>query len=230
LRRLYCIPEGHGAADGSYVSYPIDDFIAILALESHRHRCLVVGEDLGTVPPGFREKLQAANILSYRVVMFEQDGDTGVYVPPEEYPRLSVAVAGNHDLATLLAWWEGADLKLKESLGLYPSQEETEKQLARRERDRDELVKALRQAGTLPKSGTISAADFAQAAHTFLAATPSIMTVAQLDDMIGEVEPVNIPGTSDEFPNWRRKYSQSLDELAGMEAAWAIIDPLMEKG
>ena len=94
--------------------------IGILALESHRHGCLVVGEDLGTVPEGFRERMAEANILSYRVLFFEQEPETGAFLPPSAYPALALAVVGSHDLPTLRGWWEGRDLDLKEQLGLFP--------------------------------------------------------------------------------------------------------------
>ena len=119
LQHLYWIPRDTSAAEGAYVGYPLDDLVGILALESQRHRCLVVGEDLGTVPEGFRERMAAANILSYRVLFFEQE-ESGAFVPPDAYPPLALAVAGSHDLPTLRGWWEERDIALKDRLGLYP--------------------------------------------------------------------------------------------------------------
>src|SRR5262249_16240782 len=101
LQRLWWVPAGKQPADGAYVTYPMKDLIGILALESHRRRCLVIGEDLGTVPEGFREHMAEANILSYRVLFFEQDGASGEFLPPANYPRSAIAVAGSHDLPTL---------------------------------------------------------------------------------------------------------------------------------
>ena len=120
LQHLYWVPQGQKPSEGAYVRYPLDDLVGILALESHRHRCLVVGEDLGTVPEGFRERMAEANILSYRVLFFEQDIETGAFVPPQAYPALALAVVGSHDLPTLRGWWEGRDLDIKERLGLFP--------------------------------------------------------------------------------------------------------------
>lgn len=204
LQRLYCIPEGLKA--GAYVSYPIDDLVGILALESHRHRCLVVGEDLGTVPEGFRERMANANILSYCVTFFEQ-AEGGAYIPPDQYPRLSVAVAGSHDLPTLKSWLHGSDIDLRHSLGLYPSDEETETQREYRAAQKSGIFRAL---------GMKDAADdqlFADAVHQFLARTRSLLVVTQLDDLLGEADPVNVPGTSTEHANWRRKYSVELETL-----------------
>ena len=232
LARLYCIPEGASSAEGAFVSYPLDDLIGVLALESQRQKCLVVGEDLGTVPSGFREKLAAANVLSYRVLFFEQDIHTGVYVPPHEYPQLALAVTGSHDLPTLLAWWEGRDLVVKEKLGLYPTDEETAAQRERRQRDRRTLIDAFAGAGLLaevPALESISAAQFTRLAHAFLALTPSALLATQLDDLTADTEPVNVPGTSTEWPNWRRKYRLTLDMLAADETAWSLTAPLTRR-
>jgi 4-alpha-glucanotransferase len=220
LQHLYCIPEGCSSAGGAYVSYPLDDLIGILALESQRHRCLIVGEDLGTVPEGFREKMAAANILSYRVLFFEQDGHTDAFLPPEDYPRLALAVAGSHDLPTLVGWWEGRDIDLKERLGLYPSNDEATSQRKRRERDRASILKAFRNEGLIDAVPDVSPEQFATAAHEFLARTRSALALAQLDDLIGEADQVNVPATFREHPNWRRKYSRTLEEIASGEDAW----------
>ena len=116
----------------------MEDLVGILALESHRQRCLVVGEDLGTVPEGFRERMAKANILSYRVMFFERevvpDGEASGFLPPEAYPALAVAVAGSHDLPTLRGWWQGRDLDLKERLGLFARAMKAAKQRKMRER------------------------------------------------------------------------------------------------
>jgi 4-alpha-glucanotransferase len=206
LQRLYCIPEGSPASDGAYVSYPIDDLVGILALESHRNRCLIVGEDLGTVPEGFREKMAAANILSYRVLFFEQNEKDGL-IPPQQYPALAVAVAGSHDLPTLRGWLAETDIELKERLGLYPSKDEVLAQRTLRSSERHVVLKAL----DLPHQ--TEAENFSVAVHRFLGRTTSILTMVQLDDLLGEDAPVNVPATSTEHPNWRRKYSNVLEDL-----------------
>jgi len=217
LQRLYCIPEGEPASKGAYVSYPIDDLIGILALESHRNRCLVVGEDLGTVPPGFREKMAAANIFSYRVLFFEQN-DKGRFLSPDQYPALAVAVAGSHDLPTLRGWLIESDIELKERLGLYPSKEEVLTQRSARSRERDAVLRAL----DLPHR--TEPEHFSIAVHRFLGRTASMLSMLQLDDLLGEHEPVNVPATSTEHPNWRRKYSYALETLLANELARKQIE------
>lgn len=226
LQHLYWIPEGKSPAEGAYVAYPLDDLLGILALESQRHRCLVVGEDLGTVPPGFRERMEANGILSYRVLFFEWD-EAGSFKPPEAYPHLALATIGSHDLATLRGWWEGLDIDLKESCGLYPDAAEAQAQRERRRQDRRHLVAALRAGGfSLPTSfdaGSPWNAAVESAAHAFLARTGSAIAMLQLDDLAGNRDQVNLPGTTDQYPNWRRKLAMSLEELADDVRACALM-------
>ena len=229
LRRLFCIPEGKSPTEGAYVSFPLEDLIGVLALESQRQQCLVVGEDLGTVPDGFRERLARANVLSYRVLFFEQDFNTGAFLGPETYPELAFSNTGSHDLPTLLAWWTSDDIALRQALGLFPTLEESRGQRERRDRERREMMLAFTRAGLFdepPDPSTLSAEVFAQHAHRFLAMTKSILLSTQFDDMTGEVAPVNVPGTWKEHPNWRRKYRLSLEELSEHQDAWALVSPL----
>jgi 4-alpha-glucanotransferase len=226
LAHLYCIPDGAPPSAGAYLSCPFDDLVGILALESHRNRCLVVGEDLGTVPEGFRQKMEQANILSYRVLFFEQEAENGGFVPPGRYPQLSLAVAGSHDLPTLRGWWEERDIELKARLGLYPSGHEPASSHALRQRDRRALLQALGNEGLIPSDAEISVEDFAIAAHRFLGGTGSALAVAQLDDLLGETEPVNVPATSTEYPNWRRRYARTLEEIASQDALWRLAAAL----
>jgi 4-alpha-glucanotransferase len=215
LQHLFWVPAGKPPAEGAYVRYPMDDLIGILALESHRQRCLVVGEDLGTVPEGFRERMAEANILSYRVLFFEQDGATGVFLPPRDYPRLGLAVSGSHDLPTLRGWWVARDLELKQRLGLIPGgSEEAAAQREARERDRARLVEALRAERLLSPDEEPDADRLAVAVHGYLARGPSVLAMAQIDDLTGEADPVNLPTTSTEHPNWRRRLCMTLEELA----------------
>jgi malto-oligosyltrehalose trehalohydrolase/4-alpha-glucanotransferase len=214
LQHLYWVPQGENPSAGAYVRYPMEDLVGILALESHRQRCLVVGEDLGTVPEGFRELMAKANILSYRVLFFEQDLETGAFLPPSDYPALALAVGGNHDLPTLRGWWQERDLDLKEQLGLFPQPGEAARQRQARDRDRKQLLEALRRERLLSDNEEPDIPTLARAAHAFLARTPSVLAMAQIDDLTDEADPVNVPATSDEHPNWRRRLSMTLEELA----------------
>jgi 4-alpha-glucanotransferase len=214
LQHLYWVPQGEKPSAGGYVRYPMEDLIGILALECHRHECLIVGEDLGTVPEGFRERMAEANILSYRVLYFEQEAQTGAFLPPTAYPAQALAVVGSHDLPTLRGWWEARDLDLKEELGLFPRPGEASRQRQMRERDRMQLLKALRKEDLLLIDEEPDIPTLSRAVHAFLARTPSVLAMAQIDDLTDEADPVNVPATSDEHPNWRRRLSMTLDELA----------------
>jgi 4-alpha-glucanotransferase len=211
LKRLYWIPASGKASDGAFIEYPMDDLIGILALESHRNRCLVIGEDLGTVPAGFRERMQEANVLSYKVLFFERN-EQG-FARPEDYPYLSLSVASSHDLPTLSGWWLESDLNAKATLNLFPSP--TLEQEARQQRtvDRRDLISRLR-SQNLISCAEVDPQTFSSAAHGFLGRTGSMITLIQLDDLTGEIEQVNMPATTDATnPNWRRKQSISLEDL-----------------
>jgi 4-alpha-glucanotransferase len=212
LQHLYWVPKGQSPANGAYVRYPLDDLVGILALESHRNRCLVVGEDLGTVPEGFRERMAAAGILSYRVLFFEKD-ESG-FLPPDTYPDLALAVVGSHDLPTLRGWWEGADIDLRHGLHLIPDRTAVDEAREQRADDRGQLAEALQHEGLLSPERREETEVVVEAAHRFLARSRSALAIAQMDDLTGEVDPVNVPMTSDEHPNWRRRLSLSIEELA----------------
>ncbi|MBE7181970.1 MAG: 4-alpha-glucanotransferase, partial [Terriglobus roseus] len=139
LERLYWIPRGGTPRDGGYVRYPTEDLIGVIALESHRNKCLVVGEDLGTVPKGFRERMAEAQILSYKVLLLEEEEKGGGYVKGGSYQRLALSTASSHDLPTLRGWWEGEDLRLRERLG-FTKPDKAREDEAKREEDRESLV------------------------------------------------------------------------------------------
>jgi 4-alpha-glucanotransferase len=221
LERLFWIPEGRDARDGAYVRYPREDLFALVALESHRAQCMVVGEDLGTLPEGFRERMAAANMLSYRVLRFENDN--GRPVPPARYPYLALAVAGNHDLPTLKAWWEGADLALQSQHGALSASELVD---AQRERVREQgaLLEALEREGLL-ESGDCSFEEFRSAVHRYLGRTNALLALAQLEDIAGQEEPVNVPNLPN-YPSWQRRVGPTLEELDASDAFASVIAAL----
>jgi 4-alpha-glucanotransferase len=213
LQHLYWIPKGMSSADGAYVGYPLRELVGILALESHRNHCLVVGEDLGTVPEGFREHMAEANILSYRVLLFEKDKNG--FSRPEDYPELALAVAGSHDLPTLRGWWEARDIDLKARLQFYPAPKDIEHALEEREQDRRDLVDALKREGFDFNGAQVDVEKLVSAAHGYLARSRSALAIVQIDDIMGETDQVNVPATSLEHPNWRRRLSLALEDLSG---------------
>jgi 4-alpha-glucanotransferase len=221
LQRLYWIPQGGSAKDGAYVAYPMDDLLGVLALESQRNRCMVIGEDLGTVPKGFRERVAQANVLSYRLLFFERD-ESG-FLQPDQYPTLSLSMASSHDLPTLRGWWNETDLEAKQRLNLFPTAESAESSRVQRVDDRKDLLTALHEAQLTQSPDALpSDTEFVRAAHALLAQTKSMMTLFQLDDLTGELEQVNIPGTTHENPNWRRRLAKTLEEVASTSRVpWA---------
>jgi glycogen debranching enzyme GlgX/4-alpha-glucanotransferase len=226
LARLFVIPYGAMAAEGAYVSYPLDDLIGHIALESQRHNCMVVGEDLGTVPEGFRETIAKAEILSTRVLWFERVG--AEFIAPRFYPPLAVACASTHDLATLAGWWAGADIAEKERLGLL-SPYDQQRQANDRSNEKRELVDALLQAGRLAEAPDFDLPlpdSLAGAVHAFIGSAASILATAQVDDLAGETVATNLPGTDRERPNWRHRLDLGVEALFSSARAKAIIEAL----
>ena len=231
LMHLFWIPAEGSPRDGAYVRYPFEELLAILALESQRNRCLIVGEDLGTVPEGFRERMADANVLSYRVLYFEKDGDR--FKRPDEYPGLALACVTTHDLATLQGFWRGADLELKQRLKLYPSDEAQREDEDIRRSDKTLLLRALQSEGMLPDGLNPDDVEEAQmtpalmaALHGYLARSPASILLIQIDDLMQEREQINLPGTVDERPNWRRLLSLSVDQLRGSPVVLALKEAL----
>jgi len=219
LMHLYWIPPGEKACQGAYVRYPFDDLLGILALESVRNRCLVIGEDLGTVPDGFRERMAKEGALSYRVMRFERYPD-GLFKRPESYPELSLATSSTHDLSPIKGHWQGRDLELRRQLDLYDSSKERKADEESYRKDREVLIAALRDQGLLPEAfpgknvpGDETARQLIVAIERFLARSSSQLLKVNLDDLLEEREQLNLPGTVGEYPNWRRKSSAPLEDL-----------------
>ena len=226
LQRLFLIPDGARAAEGAYLAYPLDDLIGHIALESQRARCMVVGEDLGTVPEGFRARLTRATIPGMRVLWFERKG--AEVLPPAAYPPMSVACVATHDLATLAGWWGGADIAERLSLGLLSVAKAGEATAARRE-EKSGLIAALLAAGLIASAPSADAPlDDATAAavHALIGGSGSILAHAQFDDLMGETFATNLPGTDRERPNWRLKVGRDVAAAFAGERARAILAAL----
>lgn len=207
MQRLWLIPPGGDSADGAYVAYPLEDLLRLLRLESWRQRCLVVGEDLGTVDPALRARLADAGALGMSVLYFEQD--QGRFLPPTEWRRRSVAMTSTHDLPTLAGWWEGRDLALREAL--HPSDAATRAAGEEgRAQERASLWRAMQASGhaTGDPPGTDDPQDrnrFVDCAIAHTASAAAELALVPLEDVLGTPEAPNLPGTVDEHPNWRRR-------------------------
>jgi (1->4)-alpha-D-glucan 1-alpha-D-glucosylmutase len=230
LMRLFWVPPQSSPSDGTYVDYPFADLLGILALESQRNRCIVVGEDLGTVPDEVFSALRTHGILSYRPIYFERDAGGG-FQTPERYPAQALVTVSTHDLPTLRGFWQGADLAVRHRLGLFPDEAVRARQIADRNEDRGRLVRGIASAGLLPEEMDAARADtddaFVAAVHAYLARTPSKLLTFQMEDVFGEVEQVNMPGTTDDrHPNWRRKLALDLEDWSGDARVQAIAAAL----
>lgn len=237
LYRLFWIAEGFGAAEGLYVRYPFHDMLRALGAVSQARRTIVIGEDLGVVPPGFREAMRDSEIQSYRVFFFEKRGDE-FYTPPEGYPREALACVSLHDLHTLAGWWSGHDLGVRAKIGLLPPPELPAEQQFRAHQRRRALGLLFEQALMPPDMdpvlhGAEAPSDLpenlAVAFHRLIARTPSRLVVVQAEDLTGALDQVNVPGTTGEHPNWRRKLSVDLEALAGTSLFRAITVALREE-
>jgi (1->4)-alpha-D-glucan 1-alpha-D-glucosylmutase len=198
LARLYWIPAGNKPDRGGYVHYPLEDLLGLLAQESRRNRCMVIGEDLGTVTGELRRALNDAGVLSYRPLFFEKGAD-GAFSPPEAYPREALTCVSTHDLPTWRGFWARHDLELREQFGLTV---DPKKEREQRDAEKEKLERALERQGF---------DNSAAGAHAFLARTPSKLLMVQPEDVFELVEQANLPGTVDQHPNWRRKLPVTLE-------------------
>ena len=231
LFRQFWIPAGMKGKDGAYVRFPGDDLLGIAALESVRANALIVGEDLGTVPPEVPPALRRWGVFSSKVMYFEADLKAGRFTPPREYPSLALTTANTHDMPTIAAFWRESDIDLRAKIGAIPTQRAV--RAARRERAqaREALATTLIDEGLWPV-GEEPVSDLAlrAAAHAFLRRTPSWLVGLSLDDLTGEVEPVNLPGVApDQWSSWTRRMKMSLEEMTtsadvrralGVERQW----------
>ena len=201
--RLWVIPAGAASGEGAYLAYPLDDLFRLTALESHRNRAIVIGEDLGTVPAGFRGRLRRAGIDGMSVLWFERTAKR--FKKPADWPAEAVAMTSTHDLATVAGWWRGSDLEEWARCGVVTDIPQA--QIAR-SKERKVLWRAFESAGVT--DGAFPAPDdgarAADAASKFIAATPSRLALLPLEDALASTEQPNLPGTTDEHPNWRRRY------------------------
>jgi 4-alpha-glucanotransferase len=198
LQRLFVVPHGIGAKRGVYLRMPLVQMLATVAEESRRWRCVVIGEDLGTVPEGFRAILSAWGLWSYLVMLFER-GDGGTFRGSDGYAENAIATFGTHDLPTFAGWMSGDDLTAKRKIGFDPGESDDERQTSRL---------ALRDA----VAGGDRGVRFEDVVK-FLAAAPTRLVSIAIEDVLETTGQVNVPGTVEEHPNWRRRWPVALEDL-----------------
>lgn len=218
LKRIFMIPHGMMPGEGAYVRYPFEQVLKVIAEESNRARCIVIGEDLGTVPEGFRETLSHWGLWSYRVMLFERDHQ-GRFLPPENYPADALATFNTHDLPTHRGWLTGHDLRVKRGIGVDPGESDESRDWAQRK-----LREALQE-----RAPNYGPDDFAAVA-AYLAATPSRLVCVALDDILDVLDQINIPGTVAQHPNWRRKLPVALEDLGENEELQRVAQAFAQQG
>ena len=209
LSRLWVIPENAHAKNGAYLRYPIDDLLRLVAIESWRHRCIVIGEDLGTVASALRRNLSQRGILGMDVLPFMRDDAT--FVSPSRWRANAIAMTSTHDTPTTAGWWLGRDIQWQRKLGLLDL---AQSRSAARERNRSRTAcaKAARDAN-IALTAKADAASAVDAALRFAAQSPSPLLLAPFEDILGAREAPNSPGTVATHPNWRRRYNATTSQL-----------------
>ena len=206
LQRLWVVPRGAGPSEGAYLHYPVDDLVRLLALESHRHQAIVIGEDLGTLPEGFHARMEQAGILGMKVLWFEQEQD-GRFRSPRDWPRNATAMTTTHDLPTVVGWWQGRDITWRAELDRFPDAATAEREEARREQDRAALWTAFLESGAASgdQPGLEETEPVVDAALTHVGTAGCALAILPLEDALALPEQPNLPGTVSEHPNWRRR-------------------------
>ncbi|AEW77522.1 4-alpha-glucanotransferase [Aggregatibacter actinomycetemcomitans] len=218
LLRLWWIPKGDSSVNGAYVRYPVDDLIAILALESQRRRCVIIGEDLGTVPKEIVSKLKNAGILSYKIFYFEFDKQ-GQSRDLRDYPYQAMTTLSTHDLPTINGYWRGYDFELGQKYGVYPNPQILEILKKDRVKAKAGILQRLKEHDIDVDAGideTLSSdvnKKFVHQLQSYVAEVNSALFGFQPEDWLGMTEPVNIPGTSMQYANWRRRLTQNTDAI-----------------
>jgi len=221
LERLYLIPDGAPALEGAYVALP--GLADVLVEESHRHHALAIGEDLGVVPEGFRDRMAARRIFSMRIVQFERDGAR--LRPPARYPRDSLACLSTHDIAPLEAWWDGDEIAVRQSLGTLSDEDAAHARAARAQ----EKAHLAALAGLPPGAARRPLDDaLVIALHRLAARTASRMATVRLEDVLGGRRIVNLPGTDTEHPNWRRTLPVTVEEVAASPRLASVLAAMRE--
>jgi 4-alpha-glucanotransferase len=218
LNRLFVVPAGDTPTHGAYLRMPFEALRDTIAAESTAHGCIVVGEDLGTVPPDLPPRLTDARILSYRLLIFMRED--GRYFAPAVYPHEALVATATHDLPTWRGFWEGRDIAVKYRLGTHPAALSQNHALAIRSAERDAIREALIGAGLDPAGDK----SLIIAAHRFIARTPCQLAVVQLEDLAQEIDQVNLPGApADAYPSFARKLSRNLETIFTDQTANAIL-------
>ena len=215
LFRLWITKLGSPACEGAYVHYSMHDLLGIIALESHRNKCLVIAEDLGTIPVELTKALKKVGAFSYKI-FFDERAEDGGYIAPQDYQSQAMSALTTHDMPTLVGWWNCFDLSLGKELGIY-TEEEAINLSELRENAKQRILDSMHGLGSvsddIPRDAkeVKMTLDFAKALQIHMCKGSCSLFSTQIEDWIGVDKPVNIPGTNTEYPNWRRKLTADLE-------------------
>ena len=226
LARLWLVPHGASPTEGAYLTYPRTDLLRLLALESWRAKAVVIAEDLGTVPEGFREALAARGVMGMQVLWFEREEEA--FRRPARWSRKAAALTSTHDLPTVAGWWRGRDIGWTFRLDRKSPYDSPQAAEAARAEDRERLWTACAEAGVAdgPPPPPDQPAPAVDAAIGFVAGTPSPLAIVQAEDLFALEEQPNLPGTIDEHPNWRRRLPADGEALFADPAVAARVRTL----
>ena len=230
LWQLFLIPQGDSPASGAHLRYPFPDLVRALADLSHEQRTVMIGEDLGFVPDGFRAAMDSLHILSYRILYFEQAD--GGFKAPQTYPRHALACLSTHDLPTFEGWWRSEDIALRQQHGLV-DQASSAAQLQSRQVEKARLLDTFAAAGLALPDDAIKQQDLPDdalvSAYRFIARTPCLLVGVRLADLVGPAQPTNLPGTIDAYPNWKLRCPVPLHAIADHPVFRSVTEAMSEE-
>lgn len=232
LARMWLVPNHAAGTEGAYLRYPFDDLIRLIALESHRYRAIVIGEDLGTVPYGFSDTLGDAGLMGIRVLWFEHDNQR--FKDAAHWSDRAIATTSTHDLPTVLGWWRGNDIAWRDKLHLMAPGTDAQHAYVERAQERHALLEALQRQADRDHTGqTINedlSADNPDPPLTrilqFVGSTPAPLVIIPLEDALAQMEQPNLPNTIDTHPNWRRRLPENTADMLGRQATIARLAAL----
>jgi 4-alpha-glucanotransferase len=228
LTRMWLVPDGFPSTQGAYLRFPFDDLLRLIALESWRHRGIVIGEDLGTIPPGFGERLASAGILGIRVLWFQRRDSR--FLPPSAWPQEAIATTTTHDLPTVAGWWQARDVRWRARLDMLGPNATEAGELEIRNAERITLWQAMSEAGILDANENLEPPPQEQPpiehALAYVGMTPAPLAMIPIEDLLGMEEAPNLPGTTDQHPNWRRRMPGDVDSMLDAPAVVARTELL----
>lgn len=229
LRRLWLVPQDASPVDGAYLGFPQRDLLNLIALESWRHKAVIVGEDLGTVPEGFRNDISEVGVLGMQVLWFEKEH--GLFTDPSRWRTDAMATTTTHDLPTVAGWWHARDVEWNQKLDRFEEGVTVDRALEIRAHERQVLWDAFAHAGVAgpeqpPMSDAVKAVD---SAIDFVVSSPSPLALVPVEDILGLDEQPNLPGTVDEHPNWRRRLPEQVGDLLRNADAERRLKSLRDK-